>query len=188
MESCCCLLLLCSLSLVATSGEETKNYDDIDLVSFLRSIYPGPLVRDGPFIITRGFEINSLKGLGRPDVRSVLEQTKDKPVSQETNGSHGPLVFTKDGQTKGTTLDKAHVFYGIPYSDPPVGPYRWKPPRPVSPWSGIYDASFPRAACMQACSGPITEECPQTVRHQINICFCSCTKLLITLSANLYYT
>uniref|UniRef100_A0A7N8XRH3 Si:ch73-89b15.3 n=1 Tax=Mastacembelus armatus TaxID=205130 RepID=A0A7N8XRH3_9TELE len=81
----------------------------------------------------------------------------------DTNGACEPVVYTKDGQIKGSTVDKAHIFYGIPYADPPVGAYRWKPPRPVSPWTGLYDASFPRAACMQVCSGPIAEECPQTV-------------------------
>lgn len=167
MESWHCLLLLCTLSLVPASGEETRNYDDSDLVSFLRSFYPGVLVRDEPFITNRDFEMNSLKELGRPVVLSIKEQSKDKPVSLDTNGSRGPVVFTKDGQIKGTTLDKAHVFYGVPYADPPVGSYRWKPPRPVSPWPGVYDASFPRAACMQACRGPIAEECPRNVRNKL---------------------
>lgn len=159
------MLLLCTLSLALASGEATKNDDDIDLVSFLRSIYPGLLVRDEPFIINRDLEINSLKELRHPEVLSVTEQTKDKPVSQDTNGAPGPVVLTKDGQIKGVTVDKAHIFYGIPYADPPVGAYRWKPPKPVTPWAGVYDASFPRAACMQVCSGPITEECPRIVRN-----------------------
>nr|XP_046235639.1 cAMP-regulated D2 protein [Scatophagus argus] len=163
MESWHCLLLLCTLSLVLASGEVTKNDDDIDLVSFLRSIYPGLLVRDEPSIINRELEINSLKELRRPEILSITAQTKDEPVNQETNGTPGPVVLTKDGQIKGVTTDKAHIFYGVRYADPPVGAYRWKPPRPVSPWPGIYDASFPRAACMQACTGPITEECPRTV-------------------------
>lgn len=162
MESWHCFLLLCTLSLAPASGEETKNDDDIDLVSFLRGIFPGLPVRDEPFIINRDFEINSLKELGRPEVLSITEPTK---VNQDTNGAPGPVVLTKDGQIRGITVDKAHIFYGVPYADPPVGAYRWKPPRPVSPRPGVYDASFPRAACMQACSGPITEECPRIVRN-----------------------
>lgn len=159
------MLLLCTLSVVLASGEETKNDDDdIDLVSFLRSIYSGLLVRDEPFIINRDFEINSLKELGRPADLSITEQTKDKPVSWDTNAVPGPVVLTKNGQIKGVTADKAHIFSGVPYADPPIGAYRWKPPRSVSPWSGVYDATFPRAACMQACSGPIAEECPRLVR------------------------
>ncbi|XP_065807648.1 cAMP-regulated D2 protein [Labrus bergylta] len=163
MESWLCFLLLCTLSSVPASGEQTRNDDDIDLVSFLRSIYSGLLVRDEPFIINRDFEINSLKELGRPADFSITEQTKDKPVRQDSNAAPGPVVLTKDGQIKGVTVDKSHIFYGVPFADPPVGAYRWKPPRPVSPWPGVYDASFPRAACMQACSGPISEECSRIV-------------------------
>ncbi|XP_053170023.1 crystal protein [Scomber japonicus] len=163
MESWHCLLLLCTLSLALASGDVTKNDDGIDLVSFLRRIYSGLLLRDEPFIINRDFEINSLKELRNPEVLSITEETKDKPVNQDTNGAPGPLVLTKDGQIKGITVDKAHIFYGIPYADPPVGAYRWKAPRPVSPWPGVYDATYPRAACMQACSGPIIEECPRIV-------------------------
>lgn len=158
MESWHCLLLLCTLCLLLASVQETKNDDDIDLVSFLRGIYPGLLVRDKPLIINRHFEINSLKELGR----------LEKPVNQDTNGAPGPVVSTKDGQIKGITVDKAHIFYGIPYADPPIGAYRWKPPRPASPWPGVYDASFPRAACMQACNGPMAEECPKIVRIKHN--------------------
>ncbi|XP_038595215.1 cAMP-regulated D2 protein [Micropterus salmoides] len=161
MESWHCWLLLCTLSLVLASGEAMKNDDDIDLVSFLRSIFPGLLVREEPLIINRDFEINSLKELVRQEGLSITEQTKDKTVSRDTDGAPGPVVSTKDGQIKGITVEKAHIFYGIPYADPPVGAYRWKPPRPVSPWTGVYDASFPRAACVQACRGP--EECPQKV-------------------------
>lgn len=166
MESWHCLLLLGTLSLALASGEVTKNDDDINLVSLLKSIYPGLLVRDEPFITNQDLDlVNSLKELRLPEPLSVTEQTKDKPVRQDTNGAPGPVVLTKDGRIKGVTVDKAHIFYGIPYADPPVGAYRWKPPRPVTPWPGVYDASFPRAACMQACSGPIAEECPRIVRN-----------------------
>uniref|UniRef100_A0A3Q2VHH1 Carboxylic ester hydrolase n=1 Tax=Haplochromis burtoni TaxID=8153 RepID=A0A3Q2VHH1_HAPBU len=146
MENWHCLLLLCTLSLELSSGGVTKNDDDIDLVSFLRNVYPELL------IINRDFEINSVEELGRPGDPAIIQQTKDKPVTQDTDGAAGPAVITKDGQIKGITVDKAHVFYGVPYASPPVGAYRWKPPRPVSPWHGVYDASFPRAACvLQPC-------------------------------------
>ncbi|KAL6117080.1 uncharacterized protein ACO6RY_14942 [Pungitius sinensis] len=161
MESCHCLLLLCMLSL-ALFSREAIGHDD-DLVGFLGSILSGLQVRDEHFTINKVFGINSLRELGRPAAGSISQQSKIKPVNWETNGAPGPLVVTKDGQIKGVTVDKAHIFYGIPYADPPVGAYRWKPPRPVSPWPGVYDASFPRASCMQACSGPMTEECPRIV-------------------------
>lgn len=163
MESWLCFLLFCSLNLSLTFGEIIEN-DDIDLWNLLKSIYSGQLVRDEPLLTSRDEKINSPKDLRHLEVPLAQEQTKDKTVTGDVNGPPGPVVITKNGRIKGVTVDKAHIFYGIPYADPPVGAYRWKPPRPVTPWQGVYDGSFPRAACMQACSGPVAAECPRTVR------------------------
>lgn len=165
----CLLLLLCKFSLVLTIGEVRKNYDDFDLVNFLKRI-SGLSVGGEPFIIKEDFEINSFKQ--DLSFREGVE-TKDKAVHRDPAAAPGPVVLTKDGHIRGVSVDKAHVFYGIPYADPPVGAYRWKTPRPVSPWAGVYDATFPRAACMQACNG---KECPRTVRsittsHLFVCCF-----------------
>lgn len=150
-----------------------KNDRGIDFVSLLRRFQPGLLVRDQPFFINEDSEINSRKELRPPEFISVLEQPKEAPARRQSNEAPGPVVLTKDGKMKGVTVDKSHIFYGIPYADPPVGAYRWKPPRPVTAWSGVYDASFPRAACMQACRGPIAAECPQTVRKDPRLLFYS---------------
>ncbi|XP_029681706.1 cAMP-regulated D2 protein-like [Takifugu rubripes] len=158
MERRHCLLLLCALGF--TFGERMKNDD---FVSILRRFQPGLLVRDEPYLANEDFEINSQKRLRPPEFIPILEQTKNSLSRRDANEAPGPMVLTKDGKMKGVTVDKAQVFYGIPYADPPVGAYRWKPPRPVTPWKEVYDASFPRAACMQACSGPVAAECSRTV-------------------------
>jgi para-nitrobenzyl esterase len=41
------------------------------------------------------------------------------------------------------------AFLGVPYAAPPVGDLRWKPPQPVSPWSGPRKATEFGAACPQ---------------------------------------
>ncbi|MDF3086799.1 carboxylesterase family protein, partial [Burkholderia sola] len=40
------------------------------------------------------------------------------------------------------------VFRGIPYAQPPVGPLRWKPPQPVSAWSGVRNSDRFSSACV----------------------------------------
>src|SRR5580704_18045285 len=59
------------------------------------------------------------------------------------------VVSTEAGALRGTRSGGALAFLGIPYAAPPLGPLRWKPPRPREPWSGVRDA---------AAFGP---ECPQ---------------------------
>ena len=55
------------------------------------------------------------------------------------------IVKTESGYVSGTVLgdpDKpVHVFRGIPYAAPPVGPLRWKPPQPATPWSGVRECT-----------------------------------------------
>src|SRR5713101_70734 len=41
------------------------------------------------------------------------------------------------------------AFLGVPYAAPPVGDLRWKPPQPVSPWTGTLKATEFGAACPQ---------------------------------------
>jgi para-nitrobenzyl esterase len=44
---------------------------------------------------------------------------------------------------------EAREFLGIPYAAPPVGPLRWRPPRPAARWAGIRDATKPGDVCAQ---------------------------------------
>lgn len=165
MESWRCLLLLTALTLRPFSGEMKEKDDGIDSISLMRNIYSRLLVRAEPFV--RDPELIELR---RPADLAVIQQTEDKVFCQGRDEADGPVVFTKNGWIKGVTVDKGHIFYGVPYADPPVGAYRWKPPRPVSRWSGVHDATFPRAACMQVCSGSTSAECPKKVRNCWGIC------------------
>ena len=44
---------------------------------------------------------------------------------------------------------RVRLFRGIPYSAPPLGDLRWRPPQPVVPWEGVLAADHFREACMQ---------------------------------------
>ncbi len=61
-----------------------------------------------------------------------------------------PVVATADGQVRGQTLGNVVSFKGVPFAAPPVGPLRWREPKPVQPWSGVRDASQFAPPCAQA--------------------------------------
>jgi para-nitrobenzyl esterase len=50
------------------------------------------------------------------------------------------LVETQQGAVRGALDGELVVFKGIPYSAPPVGPLRWRPPQPPATRAGILNA------------------------------------------------
>ena len=50
-------------------------------------------------------------------------------------------AYTSYGILRGTDENGLHVFRGIPFAAPPVGPLRFRPPRKPAAWSGERDAT-----------------------------------------------
>uniref|UniRef100_A0AAV2IZZ4 Carboxylesterase type B domain-containing protein n=1 Tax=Knipowitschia caucasica TaxID=637954 RepID=A0AAV2IZZ4_KNICA len=136
----------------------------IELDVFLKRIYSGISWRE--------------QKAANKEVHSQKENVQGQ--KGDFRGIAGPEVLTKNGRIRGKTLDKAHVFYGVPYAGQPTGAYRWKPPRAVSPWTGVYDATYARAACMQACAGLYSQECPKQLSED-----CLYLNIFIPLDVNL---
>ncbi|HEX2137481.1 MAG TPA: carboxylesterase family protein, partial [Microvirga sp.] len=44
-------------------------------------------------------------------------------------------VNTATGAVLGTMGNGIQSWLGIPHAAPPVGPLRWKPPQPATPWA-----------------------------------------------------
>ncbi|XP_015603325.1 acetylcholinesterase [Cephus cinctus] len=76
-------------------------------------------------------------------------------VRANTRDVHNdPLVVeTTSGLVRGfsrTVLDReVHVFYGIPFAKPPVGPLRFRKPLPIDPWHGVLNATTLPNSCFQ---------------------------------------
>lgn len=70
-------------------------------------------------------------------------------------GAHAdPLVVeTQSGAVRGFSKNvlnrDVHVFYGIPFAKPPVGPLRFKRPVPMDPWQGVLPANALPNSCFQ---------------------------------------
>src|SRR4051812_39079835 len=52
-----------------------------------------------------------------------------------------PIVETTSGRVAGVNEDGLAVFKGVPYAAPPVGPLRFRPPQPATPWTGVREAT-----------------------------------------------
>jgi len=46
----------------------------------------------------------------------------------------------------------SHVWRGIPFAQPPVGPRRWRSPKPLAPWAGVREALDYGSPCPQLAS------------------------------------
>jgi para-nitrobenzyl esterase len=51
------------------------------------------------------------------------------------------IVATRSGKVEGFERNGVHVFRGIPYAAPPVGPRRWRAPVREEAWEGTRDAT-----------------------------------------------
>ncbi|MGK6320375.1 carboxylesterase/lipase family protein [Sphingomonas sp. DT-204] len=65
------------------------------------------------------------------------------------------VVTIDTGSIAGEVRPDLRVYRGIPYVAPPVGPLRWRPPRPAPYWDGTRDATRFGPACPQR--GPAGE-------------------------------
>jgi len=85
-----------------------------------------------------------------------------------SDNENGPIITINSGKVRGMTLKsfegrEYHAFRGIPYGKSTAGLLRFKPPRPVDPWEGIFDGTKTGPVCPQISIGTKkvvgTEDC-----------------------------
>ncbi|XP_020287286.1 acetylcholinesterase-like isoform X2 [Pseudomyrmex gracilis] len=87
------------------------------------------------------------------DVRS--SRTSEELPRPAGFSSNDPLiVHTKKGLVRGKTLTattgkEVDVWFGIPYAQKPIGPLRFRHPRPAERWSGVLNATTLPNSCVQ---------------------------------------
>src|SRR4029077_15041215 len=64
----------------------------------------------------------------------------------------GTLIHLSDGDVQGSQNGTTRQFLGIPFAAPPIGPLRWRPPAPVTPWQGVLQADTFSRPCAQLAS------------------------------------
>jgi para-nitrobenzyl esterase len=68
-----------------------------------------------------------------------------------------PRVETRAGALEGRRDERTVSFLGVPYATPPVGPLRWRAPRPTASWSGTRAATHPAPRCPEGAAQPGVE-------------------------------
>lgn len=85
----------------------------------------------------------TLRSLCRGDVLAQRGDVHEDPL----------VVETTSGLVRGFSrivLDhEVHIFYGIPFAKPPIGPLRFRKPLPIEPWHGILNATVLPNSCYQ---------------------------------------
>lgn len=70
------------------------------------------------------------------------------PVTVEVVSGTG-AVSTESGSVRGVPAAGSTAFLGIPFAAPPTGALRFRPPAPVSAWTGVREARSYGSPCLQ---------------------------------------
>ncbi|XP_063980243.1 acetylcholinesterase-like [Diachasmimorpha longicaudata] len=80
--------------------------------------------------------------LGTVEMRDLREVRNDPLIVETTTG----LVR---GLSRSVLDHDVHVYLGIPFAKPPIGPLRFRKPLPIEPWHGILNATSQPNSCFQ---------------------------------------
>lgn len=83
--------------------------------------------------------------------RRTVSRRESNPDAEEMDPM---IVTTNKGKVRGVTMTaptgkKVDAWIGIPYAQPPVGPLRFRLPRPADNWTHVLNATQPPNSCVQ---------------------------------------
>jgi len=80
---------------------------------------------------------------------------------------HAQVITAKvtGGTVQGVVNGNIVSFKGIPFAAPPTGDLRWRPPQPVSNWSGVKQADTFAPGCMQDPAMAVMFGAPPTIKE-----------------------
>lgn len=90
-----------------------------------------------------------------PHLKPELIETPRFQSRSQYSSDSSLLIRTKNGLVRGVrqqspTGKEVDAFLGIRYAKPPTEQYRFRHPKPVEPWEGIFEANNFSAGCFQA--------------------------------------
>ncbi|XP_076669783.1 acetylcholinesterase isoform X1 [Andrena cerasifolii] len=92
--------------------------------------------------------------MSREDAKA-FRTSEELPRPAALNSNDDPLVVhTRKGKVRGKTMTattgkEVDAWFGIPYAQKPLGPLRFRHPRPAERWSGILNATALPNSCVQ---------------------------------------
>lgn len=106
----------------------------------------------------------SVKGPNRRMVLGGIGGTLIMPAILNAQTASDPVVTTRAGRVRGYRGDGVTIFKGMRYGADTAATGRFKPPQPVEPWDGVFDATeygpqSPQVRSFLADPGPMSEDC-----------------------------
>ncbi|XP_011563357.3 esterase E4 [Plutella xylostella] len=116
------------------------------------------LVTRVPSDLNVNIETISSKDVMKDVTNSTKHTKKPGDKVKDMGKDEYRIIDTDKGKVRGHVADDGNYFayLGIPYAAPPVGVNRFKAPRPVKPWSTVYEANH-TVVCPQRGGG--NEDC-----------------------------
>ena len=101
--------------------------------------------------ITNMFTFNSLLHLILLILTTRLVASSSQSSQPQVNTSSGVINgYTQSVRLKDASVVLVDTFLGVPFAQPPLGALRFRPPIPISSWTGVRNTTQWPNTCWQA--------------------------------------